>query len=147
MPLLADVAEPPPLPLDELLDELLLPHAATPTASTAAIASAIRLRLPLIGGFLLCLKREGRSPMSHGAHRVSPRGFSASNKPSPTRLNARTVSSSATPGKTMYHQAVLKIGVASAIIWPQLAVGGLMPTPRYESAASSRMLVGMRRLA
>ena len=42
----------------------------------------------------------------------------------------------------MYHQAVLKIGVAAAIIWPQLAVGGRMPTPRNDSAASSRMFSG-----
>ena len=38
------------------------------------------------------------------------------------RLNASTVSSSAAPGNAKYHQAVLKIGVASAIISPQLAV-------------------------
>ena len=47
----------------------------------------------------------------------------------------------------MYHQAVLKIGVAAAIICPQLAVGGRMPTPRNESAASSRMFSGISRLA
>ena len=39
-------------------------------------------------------------------------GFRASLSPSPSRLNASTVSSSAAPGKTMYHHAVLKIGVA-----------------------------------
>ena len=43
----------------------------------------------------------------------------------------------------MYHQAVLKIPVASAIIWPQLAVGGWTPTPRNDSAASKRMFWGM----
>jgi hypothetical protein len=43
----------------------------------------------------------------------------------------------------MYHQAVSKMGAASAIIWPQLAVGGWTPTPRNDSAASKRMLVGM----
>ena len=42
----------------------------------------------------------------------------------------------------MYHHAVLKIGDASAIICPQLAVGGWTPTPRKESAASNRMFVG-----
>src|SRR6185312_1127796 len=47
----------------------------------------------------------------------------------------------------MYHHAVLKIGVAEAIIWPQLAVGGRMPTPRNESAASIRMFEGICRLA
>ena len=43
----------------------------------------------------------------------------------------------------MYHQAVSKIAVASAIIAPQLAVGGWTPTPRNESAASNRMFVGI----
>ena len=43
----------------------------------------------------------------------------------------------------MYHQAVSKIEVASASIWPQLAFGGWIPTPRNESAASNRMFWGM----
>ena len=30
----------------------------------------------------------------------------------------------------MYHHAVVKIGVAADTIWPQLAVGGRIPTPR-----------------
>src|SRR6478736_2155393 len=72
----------------------------------------------------------------------SERGFSASWSPSPTRLKARTVRTSATPGKSMYHQAESKIGTADAIIWPQLAVGGCTPTPRNDSAASKSTLVG-----
>ena len=47
----------------------------------------------------------------------------------------------------MYHHAVLKIGVAAAIIWPQLAVGGRTPTPRNESAASKRMFWGISSVA
>ena len=47
------------------------------------------------------------------------------------------------PGKTMYHHAVSKISVASAIIAPQLALGGWTPTPRNDSAASKRMFGGM----
>jgi hypothetical protein len=35
----------------------------------------------------------------------------------------------------MYHQASLKIGLASEIIWPQLG-WSVTPTPRKESAAS-----------
>ena len=46
----------------------------------------------------------------------------------------------------MYHQAVSKIGVASASICPQLAVGARTPTPRKESAASSRMFWGISKL-
>ena len=57
-------------------------------------------------------------------------GCSASCRPSPTRLKASTVSSRATPGKSMYHHAVSKIDVASESIAPQLAVGGCTPTPR-----------------
>ena len=34
----------------------------------------------------------------------------------------------------MYHQTVVKFALASAIIWPQLAVGGFTPTPRNDSA-------------
>ena len=47
------------------------------------------------------------------------------------------------PGKSMYHQAVSKIDVASASIWPQLAFGGWIPTPRNDSAASNRMFCGI----
>ena len=43
----------------------------------------------------------------------------------------------------MYHHAVLNVGVAAAIIWPQLAVGGRTPTPRNESDASIRMFSGI----
>ncbi len=44
-----------------------------------------------------------------GPHRPPPRGFSASCRPSPSRLNASTVSSRAAPGKNMYHHAESKI--------------------------------------
>src|SRR5207244_1918411 len=78
----------------------------------------------------------------HCVHR--PRlGLRASWRPSPRRLKASTVSSSATPGKTMYHQALSKMEVASAIIAPQLAFGGCTPTPRKDRAASNRMFWGM----
>ncbi len=43
----------------------------------------------------------------------------------------------------MYHHALSKIDVASLIIAPQLAVGGCTPTPRNESAASNRIVVGI----
>ena len=69
-------------------------------------------------------------------------GFSASCMPSPTRLNASTVKTSARPGKSMYHQADWKIGAASASIWPHDAID-CTPTPRNDSDASSRMLAGM----
>src|SRR6185312_12475266 len=72
------------------------------------------------------------------------RGFSASENPSPSRLNASTQMSSASPGKTMYHQAVSNWLEASWIIFPQLGVGGCTPTPRNDRAASNRMLVGMK---
>src|ERR1700733_15208672 len=90
--------------------------------------------------------RAARLQGEFDAHDLAPLGLSASSRPSPTRLNASTVSNSAVPGKTMYHHAVLKIWEASEIICPQLGVGGLIPTPRNDSAASSRMLVGISRL-
>src|SRR5215218_499114 len=77
------------------------------------------------------------------SHR-SALGSSASRSPSPSRLNASTVSSSAAPGKTMYHHCVSKLSEASAIIQPQLAVGGETPTPRNERDASSRIVCGSR---
>ncbi len=122
------VCEPDPPP-DELFEELLPPQADIPAASTAVTAKAINVRLTLIG-FASCGVFRARDRNVNQPHRESPRGLSASNRPSPTRLNASTVSSRATPGKTMYHQAVLNTGVASEIIWPQLAVGGRIPTLR-----------------
>src|SRR5919197_2754553 len=70
-------------------------------------------------------------------------GLSASCSPSPTRLKASTVSSSAMPGKNMNHQATSKIETASDSMAPHDGRGGWTPTPRNESAASSRMFAGM----
>src|SRR5277367_3720852 len=123
------------LELPELVPELLElePHAASTNASAATVAIAATVLIDLIESPpVLLIERPHRAPL----------GFRASLSPSPSRLKASTVSSRAAPGKTMYHHAVLKIGVAEAIICPQLAVGGRMPTPRNESAASIRMLVG-----
>src|SRR5205085_8626376 len=88
---------------------------------------------------------RGSGKAGHLIHR-SALGSSASRSPSPSRLNASTVSSSAAPGNTMYHHCVSKLSDASAIIQPQLAVGGDTPTPRNERAASSRIVCGSRRL-
>ena len=96
-------------PRDELL-ELLEPQAASPTASSPVTASGDQAARTTPHSVSSCVDGCARSRRSHAAHRVSPRGLSASSRPSPTRLNASTVSSSAAPGKTMYHQAVLKIG-------------------------------------
>src|SRR5215218_6903128 len=72
---------------------------------------------------------------SAGGHFVF-RGFKASCRPSPTRLNARTVSRSARPGNVMNHHASRKIEAASESIAPQLGVPGSIPTPRNDRAAS-----------
>src|SRR5437763_360323 len=120
-----------PLEVPELL--LFPPPQAASVIAAATSATAIG------SGFRV---RTKMAPSSVELRQRSERGFRASCNPSPTRLKARTVSTSASPGNSMYHQAESKIGVASAIIWPQLAVGGWTPTPRNESAASKSTLVG-----
>src|SRR2546423_10901720 len=110
---LLELVEPPPL----LLDLPPLPQVATASAvATTAIAagSALGILMGCLFSLLDCQMARHRSE----------RGLSASCNPSPTKLNASTVSTSATPGNTMYHHALSKIGTADAIIWPQLEVGG-----------------------
>ena len=99
-------ATPIPLPPEiELLEE---PQAASPSASAPATTAVASCLVGLIAASPLCR-------WNIEVHRAAL-GLSASCRPSPSRLKASTVSSSASPGKVMYHQAVLKIGVAAAII-------------------------------
>src|SRR5207244_978900 len=74
------------------------------------------------------------------------RGSRASRSPSPTRLKASVVANRKSPGKTIIHQATVKIDPASESILPQDGVVGGTPMPRKESAASNRMLFGMIRV-
>src|SRR5262249_18460982 len=136
IPPLELVVDPPLLAL--VLLELLDPHAASATtqATVTADASVSRNRRMYLPPLLFATHSSG------APHERPAFGLSASCRPSPTRLNASTVSTRATPGKTMYHQAVSKTPLADAIICPQLAVGGWIPTPRNERAASYRMFVG-----
>src|ERR1035437_8705039 len=71
--------------------------------------------------FMLLLLRGFRCHVRINLFQPTVLGSSASRMPSPRRLKASTVIRSAAAGKVKYHQAVLKIGVDSAIIWPQLA--------------------------
>src|SRR4029079_6019490 len=73
---------------------------------------------------LLVAVRTGALPPPPPGDHCCVLGLRASSRPSPTKLNDRTVNRRATPGKVMNHHAVSKMPVASAIIDPQLAVGG-----------------------
>src|SRR5437764_1494252 len=117
----------PTLSLPELLD-LLEPHAAMTTASATTTAAAAIALIDLIASPPVRVSPVPRR-VDVSRHQALL-GLSASRNPSPSRLKASTVSNNAAPGKTMYHQAVVKIGVALEIICPQLAVGGRIPTPR-----------------
>src|SRR4051794_16944603 len=134
------LAEPPPPP------PLLPPQAAANRASETIALAAKDHRTDLVIRAPPLCGTSCTAPPSSGAPQRPVRGFNASCRPSPTRLNASTVSRSASPGNVMYHQAVSKISMASAIIAPQLAVGGWTPTPRNESAASNRMFVGISKV-
>src|SRR3954471_19473793 len=134
-PCLPCLAATSPLPAFVLLLLSLPPPQPTATSSSAASAAGAR---PLITLLIVGVPFDRCSRGGPGVcvDHLAVRGFSASCRPSPTRLKARTVRSSARPGKVMYHQAVSKMSLASEIIWPQLAFGGWMPTPRKDSAAS-----------
>ena len=53
----------------------------------------------------------------------------------------------AKPGKSMRSGAIWNQCVTSDSIPPQVGVGGRTPTPRKDSAASNRMLVGISKVA
>src|SRR5205807_9962355 len=76
-----------------------------------------------------------------GRYSVQMRGSSRSRRPSPRRLNPRTVSAIAAPGRTAIHGSSSMYCRAALSINPQEAVGGWVPRPRKLSAASVRMAV------
>src|SRR5690606_25692965 len=71
--------------------------------------------------------------------RVRCLGSSTSRSPSPSRLNARTVTKMAAPGKTLIHQAWDRNPCAAKSMPPHDGAGGWMPRPRNDSAASDRI--------
>src|ERR1700730_4175337 len=75
------------------------------------------------------------------------RGASASPRPSPNRLNPKTVTKIATPGKVATHQAEARNCRPSTIMLPQLGSGGWAPSPRYDRPDSMRMVWPRRRVA
>ena len=82
---------------------------------------------------------ERSEPIDHRCCYTAPlsRGSSASRMPSPSRLNANTVSVIAAPGNsTSHHGGTSPAFSESASMLPQVGVGGGMPTPRKPSAAS-----------
>src|SRR5262249_50019336 len=66
-------------------------------------------------------------------------GSSTSRSPSPTRLNASTMTKIAAPGNTAIHYAIVTKPCESKIIRPSDGCGGWMPSPRNDSAASDKI--------
>ena len=66
----------------------------------------------------------------------SPRGSRCARSPSPSRLNASTVMAIARPGKISAHGACASMSRPSDSISPRDGVGGWVPSPRNDSAAS-----------
>src|SRR5206468_9545557 len=77
--------------------------------------------------------------------RYSPlrRGSSRSRRASPTRLNARTATMIASPENVVIHGQHLMYWRPSLRMFPQLGVGGGIPSPRNDRPASVRMAVAM----
>src|SRR5699024_3044765 len=83
---------------------------------------------------------EPISIVAHRASNVGPRrqphhsrfihGSTASRKPSPRKLNASTVSDNIPAGKISMYGCARMFGIASAIISPQLGIGGITPSPK-----------------
>src|SRR6266545_2831091 len=72
--------------------------------------------------------------------RTLARGSRASRRPSPKMFSERTVSTIAMPGVSVCHGAVRIRLWPSEMSVPHDGFGSWTPAPRYESAASSRML-------
>src|SRR5215813_2371365 len=96
--------------------------------SATGLAGSPRVGPPVGSGLLLRLRP---------AKMRSVRGSSASLIPSPSRLKARVVRSSAADGKIRNHHEVVYHCRESEIMLPQLGVGGITPTPRNDSVASN----------
>ena len=70
-------------------------------------------------------------------------GSRASRTPSPKKVNESMVTAMAIDGNTQRCQYERRNCWFSPTIWPHEGVGGLMPTPMNESAASVKMAVGI----
>src|SRR4051812_12327231 len=149
-PFLPSAGVPLLLPVSPDLLPLEPPHAATPSVRASRTPRMMvhwkdrRMKRPFMSVWLE-LQESERKARGHVDFVLL--GLSASCSPSPTRLKARTVSSSAMPGKNMNHHAVSKFETASDSMAPHDGFGGWTPTPRNESAASSRMFAGMNSVA
>src|SRR5947208_336098 len=90
---------------------------------------------------------------SHGcAHAVLPRapdsrGSRRSRCASPRRLKPSTASMMATPGASTSQGAMVMYWRPRLSRLPQLGAGGCVPSPRKDSAASTRMTIDRLRLA
>src|SRR5215472_16670924 len=74
-------------------------------------------------------------------------GSRASRRPSPMKLIATTVTKIARPGKTAVQGAIDMSVWASFSMFPQLGVGGWIPSPRNERVLSAMMAVAIPSVA
>src|SRR5690606_20196790 len=74
-------------------------------------------------------------------------GVSSWCRPSPARLMAKISSASAVPGIAISQKEKNMYALASEIIRPQEGSGGCTPSPRKDSAASSRMALAASSVA
>src|SRR5215831_2347370 len=110
-------------------------HARTPTRLRRATQ---RLRIWASFGIVRTGSFEGAilwapDPFAH----IFRRGSSASRRPSPKRLKARTLRKMAAPGKRQIQGLISRIIRPALRSQPQLGVGGCVPSPRKLSEASA----------
>src|SRR5438552_3478668 len=120
-------------------------RSARRATSTAAGARARRRRRPCCGRRRSSSGSSAARGPDDEARRYSPlrRGSSRSRRASPTRLNASTATMIASPENVVIHGQHLMYCRPSLRMFPQLGVGGGMPSPRNDRPASVRMAVAM----
>src|SRR5699024_7731448 len=80
-------------------------------------------------------------------HYIFKRGSSASRNPSPNKLNPKTTSNMARPGKVTTHGEFCNACLPSLNIAPHSGVGGCAPNPRKLSPAASKIAVPILNVA
>src|SRR6185312_16784046 len=83
----------------------------------------------------------------HKRGSVAVLGSNVSRSPSASRLKARIVRARAAPGKVATHHPWRRTSCPSAIMFPQLGMGGWSPRPRNERDDSMRIMSAIRSAA
>src|SRR5262249_3709307 len=81
------------------------------------------------------------------AHDQRERGSSASRRPSPTKLKARTARKIASPGQTAIQGALTRKRWAELSMLPHDGAGGCWPRPRKDRDASAMMAAAIESVA